>query len=101
MKVTSRTLAFRKKGQSTGYFYTPLTTILSLIVCFILGEIVLRSIPIPGIEFESATYNDLIGVGFYPLSYQIYRNERGDYVKRQINRWGYLDADHEKAKTGG
>lgn len=67
----------------------------SIIAACLICEILLRFLPLPGLEFENHTWDDLIGVGYYPYSRQIYTNSRGDYVNRQINRWGYLDKDYE------
>jgi hypothetical protein len=53
------------------------------------------------LQFEYHTYDDLIGTGHYPNSTVTYRDDRGTAVKRKINRWGYLDADHERDKPRG
>jgi hypothetical protein len=77
------------------------SVILSLGVALLLGEIALRVLPIPGMQFEYHTYDDLIGTGHYPNSTVTYRDDRGTAVKRKINRWGYLDADHGRDKPRG
>jgi hypothetical protein len=74
---------------------------LSLGVAFLLGEIGLRLLPIPGLELEYQTYDDLIGSGLFPNATVIYRGDRGTAVKRKISRWGYLDADHGRDKPRG
>lgn len=68
---------------------------------FFIGEIFLRLLPIPGIEFNMYTYDEIVGIGLYPRSAGIYRNAKGDFIKRKINRWGYMDRDHVKEKGVG
>lgn len=75
-----------------------LTICIIIIVVFLLGELFLRIVPIPGIQFDCAKYDSLVGGGYYPNSTNIYRNDRGDYVKRKINKWGYMDREHERNK---
>ena len=67
-------------------------------ICFIIAEITLRVIDIPGINLRPARFNHSVGTGFYPNSPVIYRNERGDYVKKVVNRYGYLDVEHNMKK---
>jgi hypothetical protein len=43
----------------------------------------------------------VIGGGYYPNSTQTYRNDRGDFVRRKINQWGYPDKEHKKEKGDG
>lgn len=73
----------------------------ALIVACVLAEIVLRVVPIPGISYHTFYYDDVTGQRFYPRTTMIYRNERGDHVRRRVNDWGYLDADHEEHKPDG
>ena len=65
------------------------------------AEVILRVVPIPGITYHSFYYDDVTGQRFYPHTTMIYRNERGDYVRRRVNSWGYLDAEHETSKPAG
>ncbi len=74
---------------------------IALIVALGAAEVALRLIPIPGITYHSFYYDDVTGQRFYPGSTFIYRNERGDHVRRRVNDWGYLDARHEIAKPAG
>ena len=101
MRVSPSRLSHPRRKNDKRGLSGVLTVALALVVGFFLLEITLRLLPIPGLAFENRTYNELIGAGYYPLSYQIYTNRRGDYVKRQINRWGYLDTDHQKGKSSG
>jgi hypothetical protein len=57
--------------------------------------------PIPGIEFDIFTYDDITGGRWFPNSIFIYRNARGDYVKSKTNQWGYFDKKHQKKKKEG
>lgn len=73
----------------------------ALIVACVLAEIVLRVVPIPGISYHTFYYDDVTGQRFYPNTTMIYRNERGDHVRRRVNDWGYLDAHHDEQKPNG
>jgi hypothetical protein len=77
--------------------------ILSIFIGFILflfiSEIILQIVPIPGIQFDVAKSNTLVGGGYYPNSTQTYRNDRGDFVRRKINQWGYPDKNYKKEKA--
>ncbi len=73
----------------------------ALIVAAFLAELVLRLAPIPGVTYHTFYYDDVTGQRFYPNTTMIYRNERGDHVRRRVNDWGYLDDDHEMAKPAG
>lgn len=78
-----------------------LSVVLIFFIIIFIGEILLRLIPIPGIEFNTAKYDQLTGVGYYPNSLVHYRNDRGEFVKRKVNSWGYLDIEHNKEKKHG
>ena len=45
-----------------------------------------------------AKYDTITGSGNYPNSTNIYRNDRGDFVERKINKWGYYDKNYNKNK---
>src|SRR5262245_44797638 len=77
--------------------YTALVAGALLAAC-VLAEFVLRVAPIPGITYHTFYYDDVTGQRFYPNTTMIYRNERGDHVRRRVNDWGYLDADHSQQK---
>lgn len=72
-----------------------------LVAAGVIAETVLRIAPIPGITFHTYSFDELTGQRFYPKTTMIYRNERGDHVRRRVNRWGYLDVEHETAKPDG
>ncbi len=82
-------------------FFVVVTLLLELVIIFSVGEILLRFVPIPGVEFESWTFDNVTGTVLYPGSRLTYRNDRGDYVERKANSLGYLDYDHEKKKPDG
>lgn len=75
--------------------------ILDVAVIWILGEIVLRLIPIPGIYYNVYRYDPQVGGGLYPHTTEIYRDYQGNFIKRKVNRWGYLDKDHSPQKPAG
>jgi hypothetical protein len=66
-----------------------------------IAEIVLRIVPIPGISFHTYYFDELTGMRYYPRTTMIYRGPRGDYVRRRVNGWGYIDGEHEVRKEPG
>ena len=78
-----------------------ITLFAAIIVALLLGEILLRVIPIPGVQFNTAHFSPHVGTALTPSVSNTYRNERGDYVVRQINRFGYMDKDHTREKPPG
>ncbi len=74
---------------------------LGVVLACAVAEVILRVVPIPGITYHTFYYDDVTGQRFYPHTTLIYRNERGDHVRRRVNDWGYLDADHDMAKPAG
>lgn len=46
-------------------------------------------------------YDDLVGATYYPGSALTYRNDRGESHRREINSWGYPDAEHRLEKPAG
>ena len=73
----------------------------SIVIVLVVGEVLLRAIPIPGIELNTTRADSLTGFGSYPGSTMTYRNARGDFVRRKINRWGYPDKDYGREKRKG
>lgn len=73
---------------------------ISLSFIFSLGaaELILRIFPIPGIKIACTKFDELIGGTLYPSSTVIYSNRRGDFLRRKVNSWGYLDTEHKKEK---
>ena len=71
--------------------------------CAALGiaEVFLRIVPVPGIGFHTFYYNDLTGGRYYPGTTVVYRNARGEHVRRRVNSLGFLDIEHERAKPAG
>jgi len=65
------------------------------------GEIVLRLMNIPGVDFNNTRYDKIVGATYYPGSLLSYRNDRGVHLQRRINAWGYPDAEHEIRKNEG
>jgi hypothetical protein len=73
----------------------------ALVVAGVFAEVVLRVADIPGITYHTFQYDDVTGQRFYPHTTLIYRNARGEEVRRRVNRWGYLDREHEEPKPQG
>ncbi len=77
------------------------TIISSLIIVFIICEIILRILPLPGIRYDVAQFDLLTGGGYYPNSTNFYRNDRGDFVKRKTNKYGFYDDNYKREKGVG
>ena len=92
----NETLGRRKK-----LFFVVITAVVVVVLAFGAAETILRLVPIPGVAFHNFYYDDLTGCRYYPHSSMIYRNERGDYAKRKVNAWGYLDVEHDLEKQAG
>jgi hypothetical protein len=82
-------------------FFILVTIFSVIIVSLVVSEIILRIIPYPGLEKKVSKFNKLVGTGFQPHAIVIYRNKRGDYTKRKVNRWGFLDSEWEEKKVRG
>ena len=59
---------------------------LDVVAIWLLGEIVLRIIPIPGIYYNVYRYDPYVGGGLYPHTTEIYRDHNKAFVKRKVNR---------------
>jgi hypothetical protein len=73
----------------------------ALVFAAVLAEIVLRVARIPGITYHTFQYDEVTGQRFYPNTTLIYRSARGEEVVRRVNRWGYLDRNHDDEKAPG
>ena len=73
----------------------------AFLVAGVLAEAVLRVARIPGITYHTFRFDELTGQRFYPNTTLIYRNARGDEVRRKVNHWGYLDRVHDVARPEG
>lgn len=98
MKIKTNKKEFSKKKK---ILFSLLTILLSVIIILVICEIILRVFPIPGIRYDVAKYDTLTGSGYYPNSTNFYRNDRGDFVKGKINKWGYYDKNYDKEKRNG
>jgi hypothetical protein len=78
-----------------------LTTACGFVFAAALAEVILRVVPIPGVQLLPLKHNELIGRGFYPNSRITYRNDRGEHYVHRINRWGFVSDDKEQAKQPG
>jgi hypothetical protein len=77
------------------------TLAVSLLVALLIGEVLLRLRPIPGIQHNTADYSPLVGAALTPGVVNTYRNERGACVRRRINQFGYMDKDHNPDNPSG
>jgi hypothetical protein len=85
--------------RGTRFFLSAALVVLSVFSAFVIAEIILRIVPIPGVGLHAYCYDDVTGGRHYPNAVYTYRNDRGDYVKRKVNSWGYLDTEHERMKA--
>ena len=63
------------------------------IVALVLGELILRLVPIPGITYDSFYFDPVTGGKYYPNTTLIHRSD-GVEVIRHANAWGFDDVDH-------
>lgn len=101
MKTNSENRNRINISKKRGFLFISFSVFLALILALILGELILRTIPIPGIQLDNSKFDPLVGSGSYPHSTLTYRNMRGDFVQRKNNSWGYLDVEHKKEKIKG
>jgi lysophospholipase L1-like esterase len=73
----------------------------SSVLALVVGEVLLRLIPIPGVAYHTYYFDDRTGGKYYPRTTAIYRNARGDFVERRVNSWGFTDDEHETAPAPG
>jgi hypothetical protein len=81
--------------------FSLIAIVLVIFLFLIIAEVFLRIVPIPGIRYDVSRYDTLTGSGFYPNTVNFYRNDRGDFVKRRTNKWGYFDKGYKKEKRDG
>jgi hypothetical protein len=81
--------------------FTALLIVVSGFLAFFAAEVILRVAPIPGIGYHTTYYDELTGGNLYPNTTKWYRSARGDFVQRDVNDWGFLDASHEVEKPPG
>jgi hypothetical protein len=90
-----------KLSRGRRFTLTILTLGIGLLAFLAVAEVALRVFPIPGIRYNCSRYDRLTGGGLYPGSESRYRNDRGELIRRKVNRWGYLDRDWKQAKPAG
>jgi hypothetical protein len=90
-----------RKSISRSAIFLLLLILVVTAATFSLGELLLRVIPIPGVEFNASKYDSNTGATYYPNAETTYRSVNGDSVVRKANRFGYLDIDHDKEKRPG
>ncbi len=71
------------------------------IVALLAAELILRLVPIPGISYHAFYYDAQTGGKNYPGATLIYRNARGDEIRRRTNSWGFPDVEHSLAREPG
>jgi hypothetical protein len=71
------------------------------LLALLAAEVILRVMPIRGLAYQSFYYDQLTGGRHYPNSTVMYRAEDGREIERHVNRWGFLDVDHDLAKPAG
>jgi hypothetical protein len=62
-------------------------------------EILLRVLPLRGVEFKSGMFDEEINLYVYePNSKVVVTNVRGERITRNVNSSGFLDVDHKSVK---
>jgi hypothetical protein len=64
------------------------------LVALLLGEVLLRLVPIPGVTYHSFYYDAMTGGKYVPHTTLLYQNKRGDKQQRRANSWGFPDHGH-------
>ncbi len=93
---SSKALTQRQK-----FVITFLAGAIMVFLCFGLAEVLLRLLPIPGINSSITTYDELVGERLYPGAVVRYYNDSGELIKRKVNQWGWLDQEWSLAKPAG
>ncbi|MFQ5512553.1 MAG: hypothetical protein ACE5EO_11965 [Candidatus Krumholzibacteriia bacterium] len=88
-------------GKGKKFLFAAILAGASVLVALALAEVLLRFVPVPGITYHSYYYNRVTGGRYYPNTINIYRSARGDYVRRRINSWGFMDDERSGAKPRG
>ncbi len=88
-------------GRCKNFLVALLITGVSGVAALVVAEIFLRIVPVPGISYHSYYYNPVTGGRYHPNTTNIYRSARGDYVRRNINSWGFMDYERALAKGPG
>lgn len=80
-------------------FFISFAVFISLFLSVCIGEILIRTLNIPGIDKNTYYAVDpLLGYGYIPNAKLYYLSDRGDAVLRDFNSLGYLDREHKKAR---
>jgi hypothetical protein len=74
---------------------------ISAIGALIVGEVILRLVPIPGISYHSFYYDSMTGGKYVPNSILMYRSQRGERAQRRANDWGFPDHRHDLRPAPG
>jgi len=84
------------KFKRLGFMFLIMLVVTLVSISF--GEILLRVIPIPGIQFNASSYNDDTGATYYPNAKTTYRSVRGDFIVRKATNGNeaILAARHDK-----
>lgn len=90
-----------RRSKKREILHISLLLIISLLFSIVLMELLLRLLSIPGIRYDISTYDELTGFKYHPNCVSIYKNSRGDFVKRKTNSYGFLDVEHLPQKESG
>lgn len=91
----------KKISKKRKIIFTIISFFVFFFLFFMIAELILQLFPIPGIRYDVSKYDSITGGGYYPNSINYYRNDRGDFVKRTVNKWGYYDKNYKKEKEKG
>ncbi len=74
---------------------------LAVLGALLAAEVILRVVSIPGISYHAFYYDSVTGGRNYPGATLMYRNDRGEEVRRRTNAWGFPDVEHALAREPG
>jgi len=91
----------KKPTRARAFLFACMAIAFAGVVALVLGEIVLRAFPIPGIAFHSFYYDAETGGKYFPHTTLMFRGDDGVTIKRRANSWGFPDRDHEEKPAPG
>jgi hypothetical protein len=98
--MSSRSRSFKRSSRRRRVALATVLVAFGGILALVLGELILRLVPIPGITYHSFYFDSVTGGKYYPHTTLIYRRG-GVEVVRRANAWGFADVDHELKPAAG
>lgn len=96
----SQSRSFKRSSRRRRAALATVLVALGGVLALVLGELILRLVPIPGIAYDSFYFDPVTGGKYYPHTTLIYRRD-GVEVVRRANAWGFADVDHAQKPAPG